>query len=165
MQVKKNGMKLMKDTASLANALIESTGLQESIKPGDTFCQLHWTDRTLWVVTRVISDMEFFAARVKTKMDNWTEGTEYPELDEQGRMQYYEDDECYFRFHYKNWKYYQVGFLKAFFGGAMDEKFFTDTGKLGDDIQNAVLKFCRTKRPARIHLSFSEHCGYRDPSF
>jgi len=164
MQLYKNGMKLMRDTASLTNAMIENFGSNEELKPGSTFCQLHWTDRTLWVITRVISATEFFAARAETTMKHWTEGTEYPVYDEKGNIKVTPNSECYFRFSYKNWKRFGCGFLEAFFGEALD-KFFKDTGNMGKDIQRAVIKFCRTKRPERVHLSFGCDTGYRDPSF
>ena len=163
MQVKKNGMKLMKDTGSLTNALIENIGIEGGLKPGDTFAELLWTDRTLWLITRVISDKEFFAARVKTEMKDWTSGIEYPVKDENGEM-VLDGSECYFRFTYKNWRCSDVGYMESFFNREID-KFFKDTGHLGDDMQTAILKFCRTKPASKIHLTFGATTGYRDPSF
>lgn len=103
MQVKKNGMKLMRDTASLTNALIESTGLQESIKPGDTFVELHWTDRTLWVVTKVVSQKEFFAKEAETYMKNGADGTEYPVMNDDGSIKL-TGQEMHFKYIWKNWR-------------------------------------------------------------
>ena len=84
MKVYKDGMTLMKDTASLANALMENK--TREIKVGDTFAELMWTDRHLWIVTNVISPREFVAERVQTEMrDGWQDGTEYPKTDAEGK--------------------------------------------------------------------------------
>jgi len=164
MQVKKNGMKLMKDTASLTNALIENIGVEGGLKEGGMFCELMWTDRTLWLITRVISDKEFFAARVQTTMRNWTEGTEYPVTAENGAIVCEDGSECYFRFTYNNWRRADVQWFDGFMNG-MTKEFFKDTGNLYNDIGRAVIKFCRTKPTKRVHLAFGVETGYRDPSF
>ena len=112
MQVKKNGMKLMKDTASLMNALIESTGLKESLKVGDTFAELQWTDRTLWVVKEVINDKNFFAEEADTKLKDWTKGTEYPVQNEDGTIKTNPYSRMEFVYRYGNWKKYEERYPK-----------------------------------------------------
>ena len=84
MKIYKDGMTLMRDTASLMNAVMENKA--KTINVGDTFAELLWTDRTLWVVTKVISDRKFVANRAKTYMENWADGTEYPVKDENGKI-------------------------------------------------------------------------------
>ena len=85
MKVYKDGMDLGRDTGSIMNALMENRA--ESIKVGDTFAELNWTDRTLWVVTKVISTKEFIAERAQTEMtDGWQDGTEYPKKNEKGEI-------------------------------------------------------------------------------
>lgn len=122
MKVYKDGMVLMKDTGSLTNALMENK--TKEIKVGDTFVELLWTDRTAYIVTRVINQHDFYAKRLKSKMKDWTDGTKYPVKDENGAY-ITEGDECRFR---KPRKYWYCG-----------------SGK--------------------VHLSWGEDCGYRDPSF
>ena len=82
MKVYKDGMELMKDTGSLTNALMENRN--EKIKVGDTFVELLWTDRTAYIVTRVVNQSKFYAKRLKTHMRDWQEGTKYPDKDETG---------------------------------------------------------------------------------
>ena len=102
MQLYKNGMKLMKDTGSLTNALCENT--TSAPKVGDTFCELGWTDRRLFVITQVISPKKFIAQRCITEMkDGWEDGTEYPVMDENGKIKTYGEDEG-FNFSYRNWR-------------------------------------------------------------
>ena len=103
MQLKKNGAVLMRDTASLINAAIENIGVKGGLKPGLTFAELMWTDRHLWVVTRVVSEKEFFARRVQTEMHHFAEGTEYPVKNEDGSLKTY-GEESRFRFMYRNWR-------------------------------------------------------------
>lgn len=103
MKIYKNGMTLMRDTASLTNALCENLGVKDGIKVGTTFCELMWTDRNLWVVTRVVSDSEFYARRARTRMENWADGTEYPVTDENGNIETW-GDELRYRFSYRNWR-------------------------------------------------------------
>ena len=74
MKVYKDGMELMKDTGSLTNALMENRN--EKIKVGDTFAELLWTDRNAYIVTRVNSQRDFYAKRLKVEMKDWTEGTQ-----------------------------------------------------------------------------------------
>ena len=74
-------MKLMKDTCSLMNYLMVNDNL--NVKVGDTFAELMWSDRTLWQVTR-IEGKKIYAKRVKTKIEDWTDGTQYPVKDENG---------------------------------------------------------------------------------
>lgn len=132
MQIKKNGLKLMKDTASLTNALIENIGMKDGIKVGDTFAELQWTDRTLWVITWVAPNgKEFMAKRAQTKMKDWTDGTEYPVRLEDGTIETV-GSECFFKFRYRNWWGY------------------SDT---------------QMNNGEKVHLSFGETTGYRDPSF
>lgn len=80
--MKINGMKLMKDTKSLVNAL--SANDRVCVCVGDTFSELLWSDRTLYIVTEV-SKGGFSAIRVKTHMKNYYEGTCYPDIDENGK--------------------------------------------------------------------------------
>lgn len=82
MKVYKDGMELMKDTGSLTNALMENK--THEIKVGDTFALLLWTDRTAYIVTRVVNQKKFYARRLKTQMKCWQDGTEYPVRDENG---------------------------------------------------------------------------------
>ena len=97
-------MKFGKDTASLANYILGNTVSERPISEGDTFCELLWTDRVLWVVTRTEGPNKFFAARVKTSMPNgWTDGTEVPILDDAGKVQHDGGEECY-RFSHNKWK-------------------------------------------------------------
>ena len=85
MKIHKDGMTLMKDTGSLTNALMENK--TDTIKVGDTFAELMWTDRKLWKVTEVISPKAFMAERVETELRNgWEDGTEFPKKDERGEM-------------------------------------------------------------------------------
>lgn len=103
MQLKKNGLKLMKDTGSLDNALMENIGTTSGIKVGDTFVELMWTDRKLWVITQVAANgKEFFAQPVKTKMKAAWTGTEYPVYDENGKIET-NGPERFFIYRYKNW--------------------------------------------------------------
>jgi hypothetical protein len=137
MQVKKNGLKLMRDTASLTNALIENIGTEGGLKAGDTFAELMWTDRTLWVVTAAPKGenvKDFLAAQADTMMKDWTDGTEYPVRDEKGNIKYDPSSERYFVFRYRNWWCYP------------DTRMQKGTGK-------------------KVHLSFGQATGYRDPSF
>lgn len=122
MKVYKDGMELMKDTGSITNALMENKNAE--IKIGDTFAELLWTDRTAYIVTRVINQRKFYAKRLKVHMTNWTEGTKYPDKDENGA---YIAEGAEFLFS-KPRKYWRKGYDK-------------------------------------VHLSWGEDCGYRDPSF
>lgn len=75
-------MKLMKDTGSLTNALMENR--KEQIKVGDTFAELLWSDRTLYKVVG-IEGKKILAKQVSTELRNgWEDGTEYPKVDEKG---------------------------------------------------------------------------------
>lgn len=97
-------MKLMKDTASLTNYILGNTTTEKAILPGETFCELLWTDRVLWIVTRTEGPGKFFAARVKTSMPNgWADGTEVPILDDAGKVQHDGGEECY-RLSRHKWK-------------------------------------------------------------
>lgn len=82
MKVYKDGMELMMETGSLTNALMENK--PREIKVGDTFAELLWTDRTAYIVTRVVNQLKFYAKKLKVKMENWQDGTEYPVKDEHG---------------------------------------------------------------------------------
>ena len=85
MKVYKDGMTLMKDTASLTNALMENK--PREIRVGDTFAELLWTDRTLWKVTEVTNQKDFMAEQVETELkDGWEDGTEYPVRDADGNI-------------------------------------------------------------------------------
>ena len=101
MKVYKDGMELMKDTGSLTNTLMENKPWE--IKVGDTFVELLWTDRTAYIVTRVVSQREFYAMRIKTQMKDWTDGTEYPVKDGKGNY-ITEGGESHFRRPRKYWK-------------------------------------------------------------
>lgn len=79
-----HGMRLMHDTASLTNALMANT--TNAPKVGDTFAELMWTDRTLWVITEVVSPKEFKAQRVETELKCWEDGTEFPKRDADGKF-------------------------------------------------------------------------------
>ena len=104
MKLKRNGMELLKDTASVSNALMENAGVEGGIKAGDTFAELMWTDRHLWVVTRVVSEREFFARRAVTRMEHWADGYEYPVKDESGNIQIVGGNDSRFLFRYRNWR-------------------------------------------------------------
>lgn len=93
MKVYKDGMTLMRDTASLANALMENK--TREVKVGDTFAVLMWTDRELRIVTAVEGDAAFTSEMVETKMENWYEGTEYPVRGEDGAIKTAGDVERY----------------------------------------------------------------------
>ncbi len=82
MKVYKDGMELMMDTGSLTNALMENK--PREIKVGDTFAELLWTDRTAYIVTRVVNQRKFYAKELKVKMESWQDGTQYPVKDENG---------------------------------------------------------------------------------
>ena len=103
MRLKKNGAVLMRDTASLTNAAIENIGVKGGLKPGLTFAELMWTDRELWVITRVVSEKEFYACEAETEMRHFAEGTEYPVRDENGNIKTF-GPEVRFRFMYRNWR-------------------------------------------------------------
>ena len=124
MQLKKNGAVLMRDTGSLINAAIENIGTRDGLKPGLTFAELMWTDRDLWVITRVVSEKEFYACNVETACKDYYDGTCYPVRNEDGSLKT-DGGESRFQFRYKNW-----------WSG------------------------CK-----KVHLSFGETTGYRDPSF
>ena len=95
-------MKLMKDTGSLTNALCENT--TSCPKVGDTFCELLWTDRNLYLITEVINDRKFKADRVHTFLkDGLIDGTEYPQYDENGNIKTFGEPETYV-FRYNNWR-------------------------------------------------------------
>ena len=102
MKLKRNGMELLKDTASVSNALMENAGVEGGIKAGDTFAELMWTDRHLWVVTRVVSEKEFYAKAVDTECENYYDGTLYPVKNEDGSPKTV-GEESHFKFRYKNW--------------------------------------------------------------
>ena len=69
MQLKKNGAVLMRDTASVMNAAIENIGVKGGLKPGLTFAELMWSDRHLWVITRVVSEKTLGKVRDLVKYD------------------------------------------------------------------------------------------------
>lgn len=71
-------MKLFAETGSVINALMDNGGGCLEPKVGDTFAELLWTDRNLWIIKSVKSNRDFIAERVETKMKDWTDGTEYP---------------------------------------------------------------------------------------
>ena len=77
-----NGMELMKDTGSLMNAICAND--RTCVRVGDTFTELHWSDRTLHIVTEV-SENRFSAVCVSTHMKNHCDGTCYPDIDENGK--------------------------------------------------------------------------------
>lgn len=122
MKVYKDGMTLMRDTGSLTNALMENKA--NDIKVGDTFVELLWTDRTAYIVTRVVNQKKFYAKRLQTYMIDWREGTKYPDKDAKGAY-ITTGEEVLF---HKPRKYWYKG-----------------SGK--------------------VHLSWGEDCGFRDPSF
>lgn len=103
MQLKMNGAVLMRDTASLINAAIENIGVKGGLKPGLTFAELMWTDRNLWVITRVVSEKEFYAKKAETEMRHFAEGTEYPVRDEDGNIKTL-GPEVRFQYKYRNWR-------------------------------------------------------------
>ena len=102
MQLKKNGAVLMRDTGSLINAAIENIGTRDGLKPGLTFAELMWTDRNLWVITRMVSEKEFYAKSVETECKDYYDGTEYPVKNEDGSLKTW-GSESHFKFRYKNW--------------------------------------------------------------
>lgn len=93
-------MKLMRDTASLTNYLMENS--THEIHVGDSFAELMWTDRTLWKVVR-IEGKKMYAKRVATKMRHWEEGTQYPVTDDDGNW-ILEGHEVCFSKPRKNWR-------------------------------------------------------------
>ena len=74
--MKFNGVELMKETASLTNALLNSG--KRPIMVGVGVAELMWTDRNLLQVTAVIDDRTFAARDVEVKMECWQDGTQYP---------------------------------------------------------------------------------------
>lgn len=122
MKVYKDGMTLMRDTGSLTNALMENKSIE--IKVGDTFVELMWTDRHPYIVTRVVNQKKFYAKRLKTHIENWQDGTEYPDKDATGA-------------------------------------YITQGGEV---LFSKPRKFWR-KSGDKVHLSWGEDCGFRDPSF
>lgn len=99
-KIYRDGMELGKDTGSITNALMENR--PREIKVGDTFAELMWTDRRLWIVTRVVNQRDFYAKWVKVEMKDWTEGTQYAVKDEKGEY-VTEGAECRFRKPRKYW--------------------------------------------------------------
>jgi hypothetical protein len=134
----------MKDTASLTNALAENT--TSNPKVGDTFAELLWTDRSLWVITEVRSPREFVAGWVETECKDGYEGTEYPVKNEDGSMKTYEGEDAVFTFRRHNW------YKKPIYNGWDHEK-------------NAPRPNTSKGWGEKVHLSFGESVGYRDPSF
>lgn len=95
-------MKLGTDTGSVFNALMDNGDGCLELKAGDTFAELLWTDRNLWIINLVKSNRDFTAKRVETKMRNWADGTEYPvEID--GVIQTF-GSPCHFTRPRKHWK-------------------------------------------------------------
>lgn len=133
-KIYKDGMTLMRDTASLTNAIMENR--RSEVKVGDTFARLMWTDRELWQVTEVVSPTKFKAMKVQTRCENEYKGTENPVYDEDGKMKLYEAREMLIVRKRKYW--YAV------------EK---------DHEGNFARKI------GRIHCTWGETTGYRDPSF
>ena len=74
--MKFNGVELMKETASLTNALLNSG--KRPVEVGIGVAYLMWTDRKLMQVTAVIDDRTFAARAVEVKMECWQDGTQYP---------------------------------------------------------------------------------------
>ncbi len=86
-------MKLMQDTASLTNWLIETRPVNGAmpIPPiGSTLTELLWTDRSLLIVTEHTA-RGFVVQDVKTHMESWCDGTTYPDLDQNGNIATYGD--------------------------------------------------------------------------
>ena len=82
--MKFNGVELMKDTASLTNALLNSG--KRPILVGMGVAELMWTDRKLMQVTAVIDDRTFAARDVEVKMECWQDGTQYPVKNPDGSL-------------------------------------------------------------------------------
>jgi len=133
MKVYKDGMTLMKDTCSITNALMENKSRE--IKEGDTFAILMWSDRSLWKVTKVVSQTEFYAERVETYMKDWADGTEYPKRDESGNIVTSGQPVKY----KKSRKYWYEWWA------------------------NAQGVYYKTE--CKVHFAWGETTGYRDPSF
>lgn len=93
-------MKLMKDTGSLTNYLLEND--KHEIRVGDSFAELMWTDRHLWQVT-AIDGKRMWAKRVRTYMEHWADGTEYPVKDDAGKWELEGKEHCFTKPR-KNWK-------------------------------------------------------------
>lgn len=71
-------MKLLTDTGSVANWMMDNGSGCSELKVGNTFAELLWTDRRLWVIKSVKSNRDFIAEMAETRMKDWTDGTEYP---------------------------------------------------------------------------------------
>ncbi len=130
MKIYKDGMTLMRDTGSLTNAIMENCN--KSVKVGDTFVELLWTDRELYIVTAVESPTRFRAKTVKTVCKTFEEGTMYPVLDENGKMETEGDEEVFFKAR-KYW-YREIN---------------------NNNYHSKV----------KVHFSWGEKTGYRDPCF
>lgn len=85
--MKFNGVELMKETASLTNAILNCGKCE--VKVGMGVAYLMWTDRKLMQVVEVIDDRTFVAQDVETKMEHWADGTEYPVTDAEGKWKLY----------------------------------------------------------------------------
>jgi len=133
MKVYKDGMTLGRETGSLTNALMENK--THEIKVGDSFALLMWTDRSLWQVTKVISQTEFYAKRVETYMKDWTDGTCYPKTGDDGKWILW-DEESKFK---------------------KSRKYWYEHCRYGNGV------FCKTD--CKAHFSWGATTGYRDPSF
>lgn len=133
MKVYADGMELMKETGSLTNALMENK--PREIKPGDSFSILLWSDRTLWQVTRVISQTEFFAKKVSTYMKDWADGTCYPKVNADGNWDLSGDE---------------IKYKKC-------RKYWYEYARCPDGTYDRL--------DSKVHFSWGSTTGYRDPSF
>ena len=138
-----HGLKLHKDTGSLTNAILETPiGPQKELKIGDTFALLEWTDRTLYVVTHVINDKKFFAARVHTQIKSYEAGIEYPKYNEDGSIKIIPNSEMCFSLSWNRWRYSRITFEE-----------YSNNSKI------------KNKDNYPIHIAFGYDTGYTDPSF
>lgn len=74
-------MKLMRDTASLANCLAEN--LCDEPMVGMPLCVLLWTDRSAYLVTKILrlqrgKPVEIEIDQIKGEMRHWADGYIYP---------------------------------------------------------------------------------------
>ena len=74
-----------------------------SISVGDTFVEHIRKDKALWVITEVVSPVEFFAEHVKTKILNWSSGIQYPLFDAHFKMKTF-GPRYHFKFDFCWWK-------------------------------------------------------------
>ena len=116
----------------------------QEIKVGDTFAELMWTDRRLWVITEVRGAKEFVAGWVETECKDVNAGTEYPVRDADGKFKTYMGEDAVFCFRRGNWYKKEV-----YMGWDRKGKFKPNDSKGWG---------------RKVHLSFGMKTGYTDPN-